>query len=125
MQNKILDILSDTEYRYAKLTVDECLSRKEIARRMCLSEDTVATTMKNIYRKLNITKLTELSKIFYKGTLLFLIIYGTVYVNHNPQISRIIQRRVEPIETQMALLRIRRPQRGKAIPLGSITKSVA
>jgi len=119
MHNRLLDILSDTEYQYAKLTVDDCLTRKEVAEKMCRSEDTVATQMKNIYRKLNITKVTELSKIFYKGTLLILLIYGSTHIEL-PQISRRTYRRLGCNENQLVQLRVRRPQRGKAVPVGII-----
>lgn len=75
MPQSSIDTLSSTEKKYVKLTVDECLSRKEIAEKLCRSEDTVATQMKNIYRKLNITKVTELSKLFFKGCLAIIIIF--------------------------------------------------
>ncbi len=85
IQNKNFEVLSDIEKEYVRLTIEECLSRKEVAVRQHRSEDTVSTQMKNIYRKLEITKVTELAKLFYKGALIISLIISPAMLDNNIQ----------------------------------------
>jgi len=96
MPNKALEILSETEFQCVKLMVDDCLGRKEIAEKVCRSEDTVSTHQKNIYRKLRITKVTELSKIYYTGSLFTLIIIICLHGHVDVQYRR--SRRCREVE---------------------------
>lgn len=80
------------------MVVDDCLTNKEIAEKTYRSEDTIATTKKNIYRKLNIRKVTELSKLYFKGSLMILIITGitiNTHVDSNRRNRRYRRREVE------------------------------
>lgn len=117
-QNPIAKKLSDVEFQYVKLTVDDCLSRKEIAERTCRSADTIATQMKNIYRKLEINKVTELSKLYFKGLLVF--VFGLIINLENISqqgalASRRSTRRNIPVESSLRLCSVRHNQRGRNI----------
>lgn len=59
------ELLSNTEMRYVHQTVLYNKSRKEIANCFNRSFDTVASQLKNIYRKLGINSLTELCQKYY------------------------------------------------------------
>lgn len=68
----MIQILSESEFVQVELTCDECLSTKEKAYRLNRSTDTINSHMKNIFRKLNINKVTELSKIYFTSILLII-----------------------------------------------------
>lgn len=59
------NILSDTEMKYVERIVIFCSSRKEIAECFHRSFDTVASQLKNIYKKLDINSLSELCQLYY------------------------------------------------------------
>jgi DNA-binding CsgD family transcriptional regulator len=75
--------LSDTEQLIVRLVCDECLSRKEIATTLFRSAETISSHMKNIFSKLHITKVTELSKIYFTSVSMILLMLLTTGIEHD------------------------------------------
>lgn len=89
--------LSETEQSIVKLICDDCLSRKEIADMLYRSPETISTHMKNIFLKKGITKVTELSKMYFtSATMIVLMLISMTFDHHDYFIrSRRYRRKVE------------------------------
>lgn len=75
--------LSDTEQNIVRLVCDDCMTRKEIANILFRSVETISSHMKNIFSKLEITKVTELSKIYFTSTSLVFLMLITIAFDHH------------------------------------------
>ena len=89
--------LSETEQIIVKLICDDCLSRKEIAHMLFRSAETISTHMKNIFSKLEVTKVTELSKIYFTSSTMILLMLISITFDHHDYFirSRRYRRKVE------------------------------
>lgn len=114
-------ILSKVEYTNVVLTCDECLSNKEKAERLCRSEDTTSSHMKSIFKKVNISKVTELSKIYFNNPTLTLItailicFQGLILPQRRSRIRLEEQRTI-----QVAQRRLLSRRRERSIPLDAL-----
>ena len=87
-------MLSRREYEVLSLVAWDCLSCKEIADRLCISTVTVQNHIQNIKLKEHLSKMTELSKIFfvkyYKnlGALILLAIFSTQVISCDDRYTR-------------------------------------
>lgn len=80
----------------------ECNSTKETADKLCISEHTVASHKKEIFRTFGITKITELSKIFFTMSVLSAV-FGLHGVIENQSRGRLssVQRNVITLSSRM------------------------
>ena len=60
------DALTERERQVAVMLCTECISNKEIAQRLNVTEGTVKQHMRNIFRKLGISKRTALMRLTYQ-----------------------------------------------------------
>lgn len=63
-------LLTNVQNEIVPSLCDDCLSTKEVADKHCISVNTVASHKKSIFSTLNITKITELSKLFFTMVIL-------------------------------------------------------
>ena len=75
--------LSDTEQTIVRLVCDDCLTRKEIANILFRSVETISSHMKNIFSKLEISKVTELSKLYFTSISMILLMFLTLNLEHD------------------------------------------
>lgn len=75
--------LSDTEQTIVRLVCDDCLTRKEIANILFRSAETISSHMKNIFSKLEISKVTELSKLYFTSVSMILLMFLTLNLEHD------------------------------------------
>lgn len=114
-------ILSKVEYTNVVLTCDECLSNKEKAERLCRSEDTTSSHMKSIFKKANITKVTELSKIYFNNPTLSIITALLICCQGFFLPQRRSRIRLEEQRTiQTAQRRLQSRRRGRSLPLDDL-----
>lgn len=117
-RNDLKRMLSSVEYTNVVLTCDECLSNKEKAERLCRSEDTTSSHMKNIFKKVKITKVTELSKIYFNNptltilTAILICCQGLILPQHRAR-SRVVEQRTTVLSQRR--LRSRRRERSISI----------
>lgn len=82
--------LTKRELEILKLTADDCLSSKQISERLFISVITVKNHIKNIKLKEHVSKITELSKLYFTqysrqiGALALLAIFSITFINTNP-----------------------------------------
>lgn len=75
--NKEFPNLTQQENTLIRDFCEDCLSQKEVADRRNISINTVQTHQKNIFRKLNITKITQLSKMYFTMYLMLICLSVT------------------------------------------------
>jgi DNA-binding CsgD family transcriptional regulator len=79
-------MLSQREQEILKLTSWDCLSAKEVADKLCISTLTVQQHIKNIKIKEHLSKVTELSKLYFTkyareaGAMVLLLIFSITFV---------------------------------------------
>lgn len=107
-------VLDEKEFMHVELTCDKCMSAKEKAEFLNRSVDTVNTYMKRIFKKVDITKVTELSKIFFTMSVLSAI-FGLHGIIDNQSRTRVnsVQRNVVASNRRNS----RRRRRERDIPL--------
>lgn len=113
--------LTETLFKYIELSVVDCLSDKEIADKLNKSPYTVASQKKNIYRILNINKVTELARLYYTGAIcrflsVFMIIAAIGYSDYS-QVQRRMRIRQSYAHSQLRPRRIRRRHMERDIPI--------
>lgn len=117
-RNDLKRILTDVEYQNVVLTCDECLSNKEMAERLCRSEDTTRSHQKSIFKKANIKKVTELSKIYFNNptlailTAILICCQGLIHPQRRTGL-RIVEQRTALVGQR----RLRSRRRERSLPL--------
>lgn len=109
-------LLTDVQNEIVPSLCDDCLSTKEVAEKHCISVNTVASHKKNIFSTLKISKITELSKMFFTLVVLAAI-FGFHGIIESQARSRIIYNQRYISSSTRGRTRTRRRERSIPIKL--------
>lgn len=103
-------LLTNVQNEIVPSLCDDCLSTKEVADKHCISVNTVASHKKSIFSTLHITKITELSKLFFTMAVLAAI-FGLHGVIENQSRTRTISTQRNVVANNRRNSRRRRRER--------------
>lgn len=112
-------LLTNKQNEITRSFCGDCLSTKEVADKHCISENTVSGYKKEIFKIFGISKITELSRIYYTS-LSIVILFCAIETNNIDLRSR-NSRRTRSITLEVRGSRLRSRRREIPMPLNDLS----